>query len=65
MSTIKKTYSAPSLEVFGTVADLTEAFGDSQATDYVFIGGANFGTTTSDPIDLGTTGSRDGIIVPN
>jgi len=66
MNTTKKSYNTPSLEVFGTVSDLTQAFGSSSASDLVFAGTSNFGDgdpTTNDLLGQ-STGSHDAILVP-
>jgi hypothetical protein len=52
----KKPYQMPELVTYGTVAEITQAFGVSPAGDWVMIGGSNL----SDPIP--STGSRDGIV---
>ena len=54
----KKPYQTPELVTYGTVAEITQAFGVSPAGDLVFIGGSN----VSNPIP--SHGSRDGVIVP-
>lgn len=55
---MKKTYTAARLTTYGSVEDLTQAFGSSSAADFVYIGGSN--------VEQGfeSTGSRDGIITP-
>jgi hypothetical protein len=54
----KKRYITPELVTYGTVVDITQAFGPSSTQDFVLIGGSN----VSNPIQ--STGSRNGIIVP-
>lgn len=50
-----KTYTTPSLDVIGGVAQLTGVFGDSTANDVGFIPGPDITTET---------GSTDGVLVP-
>jgi hypothetical protein len=54
----KAKFEAPKLVVYGTVNDLTHAFGNKASQDFVFIGGSN--------VEQGfeSLGSRDGVIVP-
>ena len=56
--TQKKSYQTPELTVYGTVAEVTQAFGPSSAADLVFVGGSNV------PNPIESTGSGNGIIVP-
>jgi hypothetical protein len=53
---MKSVYQSPKLIRHGNVESITRAFGPSPAADSVFVGGSNV------PIDIGSTGSVDGII---
>ena len=55
---MKKVYSSPKLMVHGDVQEITQSFGPSPVGDVVFVGGSNV------PTDIGSTGSRDGVIMP-
>jgi hypothetical protein len=55
---MKKPYIAPKLSIHGSVEEITQAFGPSPQGDVVFIGGSNV------PVNIGSTGSTDGIIDP-
>ncbi len=55
---MKKPYNAPQLTVHGNLAEITQAFGPSNVSDAVFIGGSNV------PNSISSTGSTDGIIMP-
>jgi hypothetical protein len=54
----KQKFEIPKLVVYGTVNNLTHAFGNRSNQDFVFIGGSN--------VEQGfeSLGSRDGVIVP-
>jgi hypothetical protein len=52
---MKKSYNTPKLTIHGTMDEITQAFGNSPATDTIYIGGKPFGSST---------GSVDGDIVP-
>jgi hypothetical protein len=54
--TRKKSYQTPELTVYGTVAEITQAFGNTSVADMVFIGSSN--------VQQGfpSVGSRDGVI---
>ncbi len=52
---MKKVYSKPQLIRHGNFAEITQAFGNSAATDTIFFNGQPFGTLT---------GSIDGHVVP-
>ena len=54
---MKKSYETPTLIVHGSVEDLTQALGDSSASDYIVIGGRSFGNSL-------LTGSDDFTINP-
>ncbi|MGB7413359.1 MAG: lasso peptide [Thermosynechococcaceae cyanobacterium] len=56
---MKSAYQSPKLIRHGNVETITRAFGPSPAGDTVMLGGSNVS------IDIGSTGSIDGIINPN
>ena len=53
---MKKTYTNPTLQTFGTVDAITKAFGSKDQTDTIF--------NSDGTIDGEDRGSIDGIIVP-
>jgi hypothetical protein len=55
---MKNAYQSPRLIRHGNVEAITRAFGPSPAQDAVFIGGSNV------PINIDSTGSVDGVILP-
>lgn len=55
--TKKKSYQTPELTVYGTVAEITQAFGSSSASDLIVLGSISFSLP-------GVTGSVDGKVVP-
>ena len=55
---MKSAYKSPKLIRHGNVESITRAFGPSPAGDTIMIGGSNV------PIDIGSTGSVDGVINP-
>ncbi|BBD59604.1 hypothetical protein NIES2109_23920 [Nostoc sp. HK-01] len=59
---MKKAYKAPQLTNYGSVQDVTNAFGDDASADTIFIG--NNPTPIPGSV-LGLSGSAaDGIIIP-
>ena len=55
---VRKIYTAPKLESYGGVQELTQASGSSSANDLVIVGGTTFGGASGF-----TTGSGD-IVIP-
>jgi len=53
---MKDTYETPKLTVHGTVEDITQFFGNQNATDTLYLAGRVYGN--------GYSGSQDGEIVP-
>ena len=55
---MKKAYTAARLTKYGSVEELTQAFGSSPAADFVYVGGSNVQN------GIPSTGSTDGVITP-
>jgi hypothetical protein len=50
---MKKTYNTPKLTIYGTVDRITQAFGDPNLNDTIYLGQTTFGFQ----------GSQDGVVV--
>ncbi|MEA5507535.1 lasso peptide [Halotia wernerae UHCC 0503] len=57
---MKKQYSTPTLTTHGNVEEITQLFGSSKSTDFLFFNGANVTSANS----VAGEGSMDGIIIP-
>ncbi|MBE9005964.1 lasso peptide [Fortiea sp. LEGE XX443] len=56
---MKKAYNAPQLTKYGSVQDVTNAFGTPGGRDTFQVGGTTFQGSV-----IGLSGSQDGVLIP-
>ena len=61
---MKKAYIVPKSTAYGSVEEITQAFGSPNTHDTIYIGGANLQNGGSPTLGIPSSGSVDGIIKP-